>query len=87
MADYFLPIIIHVKLDSYCNKSDFAMLLFWSHSKTSVIVLSRIVEAAEDIDGVAARGDTTEVAEVGKVGRKTIIVDKLLVVGQILLLL
>jgi len=52
-----------------------------------VVVPSRIVRTTENIGKVTARGDATEVAETGKVKEKTVIIGKLLVVGQILLLL
>jgi len=81
VADYFLPVTINVELDSYWDKSDFSVLLFQSHSRTSVTVLNRTVGVVEDVGKVAVREDTIEVPKVAKVGKKTVIVGKLLVVG------
>jgi len=54
-------VTINVKLGSYWDKSDFAMLSFQSHSRTSVIVPNRIVGAVEGVGKVVA-----EVAEIGE---------------------
>jgi len=43
------------------------MLSFQFYSRTSVIVPNRIIGIAEDTDRMAAREDTTEVAETGKI--------------------
>ena len=84
-ADCFLPMTINVELVSYWNKSDFAVLSFQSHSRTSVTVSNRTVGAVENVNKVAVREDTIEVAEVAEVEGKTVIVGKLLVVGWTLL--
>jgi len=52
-----------------------------------VVVINRTVGVAEDTGRIAARGNATEVVETSKIRGKTIIIDKLPVVGQIFLLL
>jgi len=61
------------------------MLSFQFHSRILVVVPSRIVGVAENTGGIVAREDVTEVAKISKIERKTVIVDKLPVVSQILL--
>jgi len=51
-----------------------------------VVVINRTVGVAEDIGRIAARGNA-EVTETSKIRGKTVIIDKLPVVGQIFLLL
>jgi len=46
-----------------------------------VTVSNRTVGAVENVNKVAVRGDTIEVAEVAEIEGKTVIVGKLLVVG------
>jgi len=48
----------------------------------TVVVLNRIVEAAEDTNRIAARRNAIEVAETSMIRGKTVIVDKLPVVSQ-----
>jgi len=74
-------ITINVELVSYWDKSDFAVLSFQSHSRTSVTVSNRTVGTVESVGKVAVREDTIEIAEIAEVEGKTVIVGKLLVVG------
>jgi len=85
VADYFLPVTINVKSGSYWDKSNFAVLSFQSHSRTSVTVPNRTVRAVEGVGKVTVREDTIKVAEIAKVRGNTVIVGKLLVVGRTLL--
>lgn len=56
------------------------MLLFWSHSRILVVVPNKIVKVVENADRVAVRENVIELAKVGEVKRKTVIIDKLSVV-------
>jgi len=63
------------------NKSDFAIFLFWFYLRILVAVLNKTVRVVEDTDEVVARRNVIEVAKVGEIRKKTIIIDKLLVVN------
>jgi len=62
------------------------MLSFQSHLRTLVEVPNRTVRVVEDIGRVIAIEDIIEIVKVGKIGKKTITIGKLLVVSQTLFL-
>jgi len=62
------------------------MLSFQSHLRTLVKVPNRTVRVVEDIGRVIAIEDIIEIVKVGKIGKKTITIGKLLVVSQTLFL-
>jgi len=63
------------------NKSDFSIFLFWFYLRILVAVLNKTVRVVEDTGEVVARRDVIEVAKVGEIRKKTIIINKLLVVN------